>query len=852
LDNDPDSPGYGDVLRKSYWGDANGPDAIRYNETRSGNYTFNLYLQLTPNHQFNWYYMQGFNFQNQAGALNENPPENGTDVNTRSWNISYKAVLGAVGLLDVRYGRSQNFYDYKTRGNESARIYTYRSYWAGGGNTDLYYGSWENIANFSPTVNFVDGSQASSGTGFVGSGMIDDYWTAWGTGYRGANSFQSIGADGVGSYGSGVDSINLNYQHFLDFKGQHTIDIGFNMNAVDAPAIPSGARYLVSPVGQISYDIDEWHIGNVFSGSYAGGNGKMPANYYKGKYIVFDTHNTTIGQLEPHVLLRAMNTYAAGVWSQTWLNDGPIIELTNNGMFDRINSQLTGWNIEYLPFMREYWGSDTGDMTTTTTSYYINDMWTINEKHSLMIGLRADSFELKDSARTVHSYIKVTPRLEYKYDLQGDQKHLFSGSFAQFHQMAAANLYWPFIEKKWGNRSNRLWTGDAVAQSVKKQGYYLVDKEDLFNPKNYGLEYQSELSGSLFGSVDKDFRPPTSTEFSVGYRHLFANGGYIRISYNNRTWSDLYDFFPSEVFEWENPNTGAKSNRIKATLKNTDDYTRTYNGIEIQWDFNITKKISFGGNYTYSRFEHNQTRLGSSESWLDGGDVTATGISLETPWWFAEALNREVVVNGEVVAGPFGRDTWSPMQKQGAEFSTGYYIIFNLSQGRARSNFTLRGTYTGSSTSYDYVNFEIGRAILEGYNVYPGASANQLNNTTAAYFGEYTTIDSFGNHLTYNLNMPINRNLSWFLNVNVSNVFNHIPKAPIVKGGNVGMNNSVGPLRPWAVQRTATAYDPVNWNNALNPFRQGWNLSDVGLRANYLDNRSINIRSITMSTGIRF
>ena len=881
LDNDPTSKGYGDVIRKSYWGEAKGPNAIRYGRASGGSNTFNLYLQATPNHQFTWYYSQTQNFANVAPAMLENPPDNGTENINISWNVSYKAVLGAAGVFDARFGKSSSVTETRRRGRDAIRINVYRSYITmdsrdNDAYNSWYYGTWDKIAMMDGTPG--TGVAGTGGSGFVNSGIINSAWNVFATNWRAGTNFLSMGEDAWPYSSSDIVSANANYQHMLDFKGSHILDVGWNMNQVDAPGTPGGAKLLAAPVGQISDDLDKYHIGNIFESSPEGGKGRHPggAGYYAGKYIVFDVGTTTIGQLEPHVLLRPN-------WEGAMLQDGLI---WNPSVFNQstgawtpgyLHSQLNGYlSREAMPFMKERWGSDVGDMRTTTSSIYVNDMWTINENHSLMVGLRADMFSLKDSARTVHSYTKITPRLEYKFDLNGDQRHLFAASLAQFHQMAAANLFWPFIEKKYGNTSWKFWTGAALSDpTLRKSGYYLVGYDDIMNPANYTDEFQYELSGRLFGDVDKNFKPPTSTELSLWYRHTFPNGGNFRVSFNNRSWTDLYDLFPSDVFAWDNPTTAVieRNPRIKATLKNTNDYTRTYTGIEMLWDFPITRKVSFGGNYTYSRYFHNQTQIGSSQQYLEGATTTATGIDLETPWWFNEVFSRDVKdADGNTIFNFGGRNAWQPMQSQAAEFGLGYYLIVNLTQGKARSNFTLRGNYTGGSIRYDYVMINTGRYVLppgsDGivYNQYPGATAAQLKSSTAAYFGQYTTNDSFSNHFTYNLNMPIAKRLSWFLNINVTNFFHHQPYSSSVPGGDVGATSI---LTPWFVPNSATAaptWQNPNWiytgngtagqPRARNPFIDGWNAEtgNVGGAGStrYFFKQTSNVRAITMSTGIRF
>jgi len=909
LDNDPDSPGYGDIIRKSYWGDANGPDAWRYTRSSSGTNTFNLYLQLTPNHQFTWYYSQSNRIDVGVGStLMENPSDNYTEQSSISWNVSYKAVLGAAGVLDARFGKSSSFSLSPRRGKESVQVRTWYSYIQQRdpniNNIDWYYGSWDKVADLSPgtpmtnwpNYNATTGVMTGPGTGWLQNGLIDGAWGPNSSSYANpSGSFSSIGENAGGDTGSDIISANANYQHMLEFKGQHIIDLGWNMNQVDAPGWPNGAKILAIPVGQLSYQLDNRHIGNIFSGSLAGNHGLLGADKYAGKYIVFDVGTTTIGRLEPHVLTRPNfqgNMITDGlIWNPGSFN-GTVFEYGSR------HPSLSRLNIENLPNMLVRYGRDDGDMRTTTSSVYANDMWTIDEHHSVMLGLRADIFSLKDLVRTVHSYTKITPRMEYKFDLNGDQRHLFAASLAQFHQMAAVNLYWPFIETKWANSSRKFWTGAALSDpNLRKKGYYLVGPDDLMNPDNYTeAPGPDRVAGGLFGDVDKNFRPPTSTELSVWYRHTFRNGGSFKISFNNRSWSDMYDMFPSDVFEYVNPNSKNKENKIKAVLKNTNDYTRTYNGVELLWDFPITRKVSFGGSYTFSRFLHNQTAVGSSEGYIGEGGVSnfaGDQIGLQTPWWFDELFSKDVVdESGNVVYNFGGRNAWAPMQMQYNEFSLNYYLIVNLTQGKARSNFTLRGNYRGGAVNYDYATIYTGRYVMPAgsdkdgnpiiVNQWPGQSAaQQLPDRTRAYFGQSTTNDSFSNDFSYNLNVPIARRLSWFMNVNVANIFHHQPYSSSVPSGDVGTatNGLSGAalqthyIVPWPFRIGAATNNTRNfaWDKPYrragdppstpiqyyegaprNPFADGWNaVPNVG-DSRYFYKSWSNQRSITMSTGIRF
>jgi hypothetical protein len=811
LDNDPTSPYYGDVVRRSNLANLDNPDAMAYGTTKSGNNTFNLYLQITPNHQLSYYYLEGYTFQNINGAFNmgDSSPEYGQGTSVHAWNVSYKAVLGASGILDARYGRSQNYRDQPKAGKESVQIKTYGSLWAYDGPKPPLTGSG----------NIIDFSQ------YYANGMIDSYWNAHSEYNRRPFAyFNILGLNTSGSNGSGVNSMNLNYQHMMEYKGQHLIDIGFNREAADAEGIPPEAKEYYSPVGQIAFDLTSSQIGNLY------GHPVGPVSRYAGKFIVFDVGTATVRDLEPHVFTRPNYN---GV---TLIDPGDGVPIWVNGGINPIFGGLLP--IEALPTLKEYYGNSNGNIYTTQSSFYINDLWSINEHHVLMLGLRADMFNLSDDMSTVHKYTKITPRSEYKYDMFGDQKHLFVASYAQFHQMANMNLYWPFAEKKWGNYSSRLWTGDKVDPIKKQKGYYLVDLADVMNPGNYGIEYAFMNSGKEAGNVDKGFKPPTSTEYSLWYRRAFNNGGYIKVTFDLRTYADLYDYFPGEVYAYTPPTGGAPSNRLRVVLKNTNEFSRTYKGLELQWDFPISRKVIFGGNYTFSSFWHNQSAYGSSTSAPSGS--AASFYELQNLEWFDSKF-----------AEWGGRSAWMPEVKVGNEFTLSYYLIVNLTQGQARSNFTLRGTYTGSSLTNDVVRVEVGYPVYSGINAYPGGigtGGNQMVNYKDIPFNPYTTYDTFYNNFTYNLTLPLVKRLSWFLNINVNNIFNHIPKIPQIPGGrNTGLAN----YRPWPIQNGVNAQgEPTYLAATANPYADGWLWS--GNAQSYFIQRNTQRRSISMSTGIRF
>jgi hypothetical protein len=343
--------------------------------------------------------------------------------------------------------------------------------------------------------------------------------------------------------------------------------------------------------------------------------------------------------------------------------------------------------------------------------------------------------------------------------------------------------------------------------------------------------------------VDDNYRPPTSTEFSIWYRRAYSNGGSWKIAFASRSFHDLFDYFPGDVFQYTNPNTGAVSNQIRQTLKNTDEFERTYSGVELSWDIPITSRISFGGSYTYSKLMSNQANTGSGQTYaMDGSDI----LRLQTPEHW-----------DEVFAEKGGRSYWAPMIKLDAEFSMRYYLIVNLTQGKARSNFTLNGSWGGSSFNFDNVRYRMGAQLFQPVINYPGAAA--VNSTGIDEYrvinvNKYTTAYNYPTHsLIYNLTMPLVRKLSWFMSINVNDVFNHrFKNFSAGQGSGNHYTNYANTVTPPGIQSSATGY-----LTASNPLEQyinqyspaGW-LSTDNIGTSYYGRGGG--RSFNLSTGLRF
>ena len=824
----------GYIITKPEWYSVTGVNSEALTGNNSMSNSFNLYLELFQNHNLSYYYQETNQFQVTNGSFEsiESSDEYGLDQFVRNWNISYRGIIGSAGLLSASYGRASSYRDQPKAGNIAVR----NRFWA------TYYPIDGNFSNMDPN-------------NYLGRGIIDLVWSKNGPTRTSDADLVSIsnlshGLDAAGSQGGNTNTIRLDYTHMLEFQGSHSIDVGINRIEAMVPAIPPGAVTLYNPVGRISTSLLNADVRHP--------NGSIgTAADYRGKYIVFDPRISTINDLEPQA---ARLNYQG----QMLYGDELLWLRTPGQEFGYINPKFNNtFRDGFFPWMRERFTASpgaTGNVYTNTTSYYINDMWTINNNHSLMLGLRADHYDVGGEFNTVINYIKFSPRVVYKYDPFGDQKHLFSLSYIHKHQAPPLALYLPFIDTKFGGQATKMWSPPGNTQ----RGYYLVDEPDMMNPANY-TEYLTAptLSGSMDNRIDDVFKPPTSIEYSFMYVRNFANGGSWRVTFNLADWYDLYDFFPDGYYQY-----GA-SRRIRTLMKNTDMFKRSYSGIELQWDTPITKKIIFGGDYTFSRTMTNQSAAG-----VGGVFGTAeSSVALQTPGDFDRAYQAILDRPGGFGIGNYswnsGRDMWAPMVNVSSnEFDLNWRFTANFTQGRVRSALTLRGSYTGNRMSYDTLQVRVGYPIIEGINT---NNADNLPTGTAATLGtghtirlnEYSLANSWtAGHLRYTMTMPIVRKLSWTVQGTVNNVFNHQPKMYVTTGSGQGVGSAQVPIT--SIAAGASIYTPiplVGTQAGAAPNGPATNLAAFDARYGWLNTGNVvttfvraarTERSITLSTGLSF
>ncbi len=283
------------------------------------------------------------------------------------------------------------------------------------------------------------------------------------------------------------------------------------------------------------------------------------------------------------------------------------------------------------PSVQAYSGQD-GTTRNRTDSIYFNDQWTISQHWNFMLGLRYDKIGVKDTdGAELGKASDISPRLQLRYDLDGDSKHLFTATWARYGGDFTTGFTDAFIKKATATGVNRGWSAETQNPGVGILGtdVRFVDYATLTNVANYG-NVLSFFDSSKTYVVDGDLRAPYLDEYTLSYKRSYDNGSRIGLTYVHRAWKKDWafsqDYLASEMVTLTDPTgTGLPNQQAQQIhVFNSDALTREYNGLELEWIGKINPTWTWGGNYTYSRLVGNNNG-GDSNTGQSFRDNTPTG-----------------------------------------------------------------------------------------------------------------------------------------------------------------------------------------------------------------------------------
>jgi hypothetical protein len=806
-------PVTGDIVRRSELYSLtypNSPSSMWYEQDYTERNQFTLYAQITPQHQLEYNYNQSLRKRNNrygAPPLIDMATDNVNTITKQNWSIAYKGIIGSFGVLDVSYGKTASGEDDGKNGGKPIYFYQVPTYVPIDGN----------YQNYDPNNYWVNG-------------YVDNAINPTRGGYS-SYTMDYNGTDIASERGNVLMSVN--YQHLLSTPvGSHIIDVGMSSNKSSTRASAGSgfdtAPYVFYSTGQIAMDLgrNAWDVYNSTNP-----NAIANASNYAGKFIVFNVPVATARDIDP-------------LGAARWAAERP--DLLGNPDAILLDSRVAS---TIYPRMRKRFGAESGEFGVTMQSFYLNDMWSINDHHSLMLGIRFDNFTLWDATNSnAHSYSKPTLRSEYKWDILGDQSRLLNVSLAQFHNQNQISTFQATTNsQRLPNYKDYYWTGAAMLGARTDGKPYLATKEDILNENNYTYEYSTTLGGQSGARLDPNFKAPTSTELAVGFTRNFRNGGFWKATFVYRTWSDLYEIFPDAAGTDNNIVDGRKE--FVRILKNSDEFEKTYKALEVEWNLPLTRRLTFGGNYTYARLMHNLSDYASGRNEARGVSNWNTNVNWYE-WWDLF----------------WDRDVWAPIYNRGPEHDVGFYFTYDLSAGKAKSSIALRGNYLAGDTSYNSFTWNTGYpnsstswpgqpglpwlSGLVDYN-YPSSVPGGVNSMSRGIPSNWLLgDDAWGLTMRYHVEMPLVRKLAWFVTMDIINPFNHKGVGQITSNG---LSGWFGPGGPGGGNNFLV--DMVNANGVANnyyanDYYKGVWFSNGNARGQYRTYQPG--RSLSLQTGLRF
>ena len=261
-----------------------------------------------------------------------------------------------------------------------------------------------------------------------------------------------------------------------------------------------------------------------------------------------------------------------------------------------------------------------GEAGADILSLYVQDQWTLNNKLTLNLGLRAEhetvpSFREGVAAMEFGFGDKVAPRLGASYDVRGDGRFKIYGSWGRYYD-------WTKYELSRGSYGGDTW-------QVFYRGLDTLDVGSL-NLSNMPGDDLWVVPGSFrdrrvpnFDSTDPDIKPMYQDSTSVGTEYQLGDHMSIGVHYvhNNlsQTIEDIgaVDAEGNETYVIGNPGRGLATIQFPSGATPVGypvpEPKRQYDAIEFTVNRRFANNYFWSASYVYSRLYGNYSGLAASE-----------------------------------------------------------------------------------------------------------------------------------------------------------------------------------------------------------------------------------------------
>ncbi|MGB7294280.1 MAG: TonB-dependent receptor [Candidatus Aminicenantales bacterium] len=308
----------------------------------------------------------------------------------------------------------------------------------------------------------------------------------------------------------------------------------------------------------------------------------------------------------------------------------PIIYLTWDQDFEAYGTNYGrgeyGWyavrgNADSGPYGNKY------KVTMNAWSLFLQDSWTIANKLTLNMGIRAES-EYLPSYTTDPAYAHITdpvnfpfskklaPRLGVVYDVFGDSSLKLYGTFGIYHDVMKLNM-----------------GANALGGFKWKSAYYTLDDYDYtkigVNDIYPGtLLTVLDFRSPVFDSIDPDLKPFTQREISLGVEKMLGEDMSVSLRLVQKkvlsaiedcgvVLPDVGEYYyytePGSDFLWSKYQESMAAGLMPSNVPRMPHSKRDYYGMNLALDKRLSNNWLGGISYTLSRLEGNFTGLASGD-----------------------------------------------------------------------------------------------------------------------------------------------------------------------------------------------------------------------------------------------
>jgi len=428
-------------------------------------------------------------------------------------------------------------------------------------------------------------------------------------------------------------------------------------------------------------------------------------------------------------------------------------------------------NNTWSPRLVKYSGSAIAEAKPydfTTTSFYANDNWTLNDHWAFNIGVRLDKSVGTDLFEPISGpltdTLNISPRLRAQYDLFGDNRHVFNLALTQsVGALNPAAMGADFAHSRPTATTQTYFWDKGGAQPT------WVDLADIKVESNYGY-YYSYTDGNARYQVDPNLRPERTQQIDLQYKRVFDNGGFFSMSINaNRVLDLMLITLKDEVLYSEDP-SGNKPQAVGGNaypywMSNKKDRDRHYVGAEIQWRMPLvhkpTYRLDWDGNWTIAKTTGNwaQTATGQYGS--------GEGYTIRT---YERAIER-LGIDAKLF------DPWGELNNTPRHTFKTWLSFIHGERGGIINDLRLSARYVDAT--YTTLGWALGYPDnlydMADRNLFPRGIATPPASVNIYPFGRSHRKDDSGTYnidFQWNFTIPIKGTLQFWGGLAITNVFN--------------------------------------------------------------------------------